>query len=66
MLRFFKKLTHNGNGSYSNEIATMKVVKNGKACVIVPVIKKMTGRSPDLEIEFKKENLTGFVWYKEK
>ena len=65
MLRMFKKLKFNGNGSYSNSIATMKVVKTKEEKnKLVALIKGMTGKSPDLEIVFTKENLLGMVWYK--
>ena len=65
MLRMFKKLEHKGEGSYVNEVATMKVVVDDKAKErMIKLIKKLTGRTPDLEIEFKAEKLLGIVWYK--
>jgi len=65
MLRMFKTLNHNGNGSYSNEVATMKVVKTEQEKEqFKKVVFKITNREPDLEIEFFKEKLLGIVWYK--
>jgi len=65
MLRMFKALNHNGNGSYSNEFATMKVVKTKEEKEqFKKIVFKITNREPDLEIDFVKEKLLGVIWYK--
>lgn len=65
MLRMFKNLTHNGNGSYSNDLATMKIVKTeAEREQFKKIVFKITNREPDLEIEFTKEKLLGAIWYK--